>query len=143
MNIKFFLLLILAVLCSHKSVYAQIRYMDDITENVTVTENIVYGHNIGIFTSTPAIESLMLDVYEPANDSVSNRPIVILLHSGFFLPPIVNGQATGDKSDYSIVEMCNRFPKKGYVAVAVNYLLGWNSVSIDEDVKRYIYSSII
>jgi len=136
MNIKFLPVLVLSVLCNYSVVFAQIRYMDDITENVTVTENIVYGQNVGILTSTPLIESLMMDVYEPANDSVSNRPIVILLHSGFFLPPIVNGQATGDKSDYSIVEMCNRFAKKGYVAVAVNYRLGWNPVSSDEDIRK-------
>ena len=87
MNIKFLPVLVLSVLCNYSVVFAQIRYMDDITENVTVTENIVYGQNVGILTSTPLIESLMMDVYEPANDSVSNRPIVILLHSGFFLPP--------------------------------------------------------
>ncbi|MDG1848898.1 MAG: T9SS sorting signal type C domain-containing protein, partial [Flavobacteriales bacterium] len=57
-------------------------------------------------------------------------------HTGSFLPKIANGQPTGDKTDNAIVEACERFAKKGYVAVAINYRLGWNPVSTSEDVRR-------
>jgi hypothetical protein len=113
-----------------------VRYVDEVFDNVVVSSNVMYGSNIGIITQAPALEDLHMDIYEPAGDTETNRPVVIMLHTGSFLPAIVNGQATGDKSDNSIVEMCTRFAKKGYVAVAVNYRLGWNPVSPSEDVRR-------
>jgi len=118
------------------SIMGQTRYLDNITEDVQITTNIEYGTNIGIITQAPALESLQMDVYEPANDTVSSRPVVLMIHTGSFLPPVFNGQPTGDKSDNAIVEMCKRFAKKGYVAVALNHRLGWNPVSPSEDVRR-------
>ena len=115
---------------------AQTRYLDDIGTEVTVESNIVYGNNVGIITQVPALEGLYMDVYQLEGDTVNNKPVVIMLHTGSFLPAIVNGQATGDKSDNAIVEMCNRFAKKGYLAIALNYRLGWNPVSTSEDVRR-------
>jgi acetyl esterase/lipase len=118
------------------SIMGQTRYLDNITEDVQITTNIEYGTNIGIITQAPALESLKMDVYTPATDTVTNRPVVFMLHTGSFLPAIVNGQATGSKTDNAIVEMCMRFAKKGYVAVALDYRLGWNPVSTSEDVRR-------
>ena len=34
------------------------------------------------------------------------------------------------------MEQCKRFAQKGYVAVAINYRLGWNPISEDENVRR-------
>ena len=112
------------------------RYVDEIFSEVTVTSNVQYGANIGIITQAPALESLYMDVYSPTGDTETNRRVIIMLHTGSFLPAIVNGQATGDKSDNAIVEACKLYAKKGYVAVAVNYRLGWNPVSESEDVRR-------
>jgi dienelactone hydrolase len=118
------------------SISAQTRYLDDIGETVSVSSDIVYGSNIGIITQAPVQEDLKMDVYTLDGDTVTDRPVVIMLHTGTFLPAIVNGQATGDKTDNAIVEMCKRFARKGYVAVALNYRLGWNPVSPSEDVRR-------
>ena len=94
-------------------------------------------HNIGIISQTPALEELKMDLYQLAgDDTTTNKPVVIMLHTGSFLPAIANGQPTGDKTDNAIVEMCKRFAKKGYLAVALNYRLGWNPVSTSEDVRR-------
>lgn len=112
------------------------RYLDEIFSEFNVTSNVIYGENIGIITKEPKSEELMMDVYEPKGDSVSNRPVVLMLHTGSFLPKIYNGQPTGDKTDNAIVEACERFAKKGYVAVAINYRLGWNPESPSEDVRR-------
>jgi len=112
-----------------------VRYIDQVFANVTVTSNVVYGANIGIITQSAAMENLVMDIYEPTGDDVTDRPVVVLLHSGNFLPAIVNGQATGDKSDNNLVELCTRFAKKGYVAVSANYRLGWNPHSTDPDVR--------
>ena len=115
---------------------AQTRYLDDVGTEVSVTPNINYGNNVGIITQTPALEALYMDAYQLEGDTTSNKPVVIMLHTGSFLPGIVNGQATGDKSDNAIAEMCERFAKKGYLAIALNYRLGWNPVSASEDVRR-------
>ena len=116
---------------------AQTRYLDDVGDQIVVTSNVVYGSNIGIISQTPTLEELKMDLYQLAgDDTTTNKPVVIMLHTGSFLPAIVNGQPTGDKTDNAIVEMCERFAKKGYLAVALNYRLGWNPVSTSEDVRR-------
>jgi hypothetical protein len=116
---------------------AQTRYLDDVGDQIVVTSNIVYGSNIGIISQTPTLEELKMDLYQLAgDDTTTNKPVVIMLHTGSFLPAIANGQPTGDKTDNAIVEMCKRFAKKGYLAVALNYRLGWNPVSTSEDVRR-------
>ena len=112
------------------------RYVDEVFSEVSVESNVVYGANIGIITQAPALEDLTMDIYSPDGDDVTDRPVVVLLHTGTFLPAIVNGQATGDKSDNNIVELCTRLAKKGYVAVAANYRLGWNPISTDPEVRR-------
>ena len=122
--------------CDYPSASEGVRYVDEIFSEVTITSNVQYGENIGIITQAPALESLYMDVYTPTGDTETNRPVVVMLHTGSFLPAIVNGQATGDKSDNAIVEACKLYAKKGYVAVAVNYRLGWNPVSTSEDVRR-------
>lgn len=75
-------------------------------------------------------EDLKMDVYQPAGDVLAARPLVIVLHTGSFLPRIGNKQPTGDKKDSAIVEMCTKFAKRGYVAVAANYRLGWNPTAL-------------
>ena len=118
------------------SISAQTRYLDDIGETISVTSDVVYGTNIGIITQAPVQEELKMDIYSLDGDMTTDKPVVIMLHTGNFLPAIVNGQPTGDKSDNAIVEMCKRFAKKGYVAIALNYRLGWNPISTSEDVRR-------
>ena len=114
---------------------AQDRYLDEVFTEVKVTSDVTYGSNIGIITQAPAMEDLKLDVYEPVGDDVTDRPVVLLLHTGTFLPAIANGQATGDKTDNTLVELCTRLAKKGYVAVSANYRLGWNPLSSDPEVR--------
>ena len=123
-------------LCFSLSANAQTRYVDEITQDVSVTPNVLYGTNIGIITQAPAQEDLYMDVYQPTGDTATNRPVVIVLHTGSFLPAIINGQPTGSKTDNAVVAMCEGFAKKGYVAIAPNYRLGWNPVSPSEDVRR-------
>ena len=118
---------------------AQTRYLDDVFSSVTVTSNIDYATNISILPMLqglpPGPATLKCDIYEPTGDSVINRPVIILIHTGTFLPPIANGQPTGSKTDLSIVEQCSRWAKKGYVAVAMENRLGWNPTSTDQDVR--------
>lgn len=111
------------------------RYLTPVFSSVTVSSNVVYGSNYSVLTGTPTLSSLKMDVYEPTGDVAASRPLIVLLHTGSFLPAVANGQATGSKTDSAIVEMCQRFAKRGYVAVAADYRLGWNPGSIDQDVR--------
>ena len=118
---------------------AQTRYLDDMFDSVVVNSDIQYGTNITILPLLqglpPAAAALLCDIYEPANDSMTDRPVIIVMGTGSFLPAVLNGQATGSKSDLSVVENCTRWAKKGYVAVAMDYRQGWNPTSTSQQVR--------
>ncbi|MDA9228253.1 T9SS type A sorting domain-containing protein [Flavobacteriales bacterium] len=118
---------------------AQTRYIDNIFDSVTVTSDVVYGQNVTILPmlqqQPPAVAPLLCDIYEPKNDTLTDRPVIILMHTGSFLPAVLNGQATGSKNDNSVVENCMRWAKKGYVAVAMSYRQGWNPTSPSQTVR--------
>jgi len=78
------------------------------------TENVEYGSNT-LFSG--AEQSLMMDVYEPANDSETNRPLVIFAHGGFFI--------AGDKDGTEVKPACIDLAKMGYVTASINYRLGF------------------
>lgn len=80
---------------------------------------------------------IKMDIYTPpADDEESNRPVILYLHTGNFLPGIINGGPTGSKQDSVLVNMCKRWAQAGYVVAAVDYRLGWNPISSDPDVRR-------
>ncbi len=121
------------------SVSAQTRYLDDVFSSVTITSDIDYATNISVLpllqSQPPGPATLKCDIYEPTGDNVVNRPVIVLIHTGTFLPAILNGQPTGTKIDLSIVEQCTRWAKKGYVVVSMDNRLGWNPTSSDQDVR--------
>ena len=129
----------IALLSLGLTVSAQTRYLNDVFSAVTITADVTYATNISIFPMlqglAPGPQDIKCDIYEPTGDSLTNRPVIILLHTGSYLPPLLNGKPTGSKSDSSIVEQCTRWAKKGYVAVAMNYRLGWNPTSTDQNVR--------
>jgi hypothetical protein len=79
---------------------------------------------------------LRMDVYTPAGDTETNRPVILYLHTGNFLPPIINGGITGSRADSVVVNLCKKWAKSGYTVAAVSYRLGWNPISTDPDVRR-------
>lgn len=126
-------LLVSALISSSLLVQAQ-RYVTEIFPAAGKTANVIYGQNITVLNALfvpgapPALENLVMDVYTPAGatDPLTQRPLVILMHTGSFLPPVINGSPTGSKGDSTIVAMCTQFAKRGYVAAAMSYRLGWN-----------------
>ncbi len=110
--------------------FAQVdRYLKPVFDDVKVTPNVVYGQNTTLlFTATqgPVKQPLLMDVYEPMADPNTSRPLVILMHTGNFLPRIVNGSIQGTRQDSSAVEISTRLAKMGYVVASIDYRLGWN-----------------
>ena len=112
---------------------AQTRYLDEVFSDVTVTSDIQYGTNITVITALqglpPAPQPLVLDLYEPTGDTETSRPLLMMFHTGNFLPPYLNGGTQGTKTDSAIVEICTRYAKMGYVVASVDYRLGWNPLA--------------
>ncbi|MBK7963971.1 MAG: hypothetical protein IPK10_00725 [Bacteroidetes bacterium] len=104
------------------------RYVSEIFPDAAITSNIQYATNMQVLTGTPTLVPLRMDVYTPSGavDPLAQRPLIIIMHTGSFLPPVINGQPTGSKTDSTLVAMCSQFAKRGYVAAAMSYRLGWN-----------------
>jgi hypothetical protein len=114
---------------------AQTRYVDEIFTEVAVESDIVYANNVTVITGMPVPVDIQLDVYTPVGDTETNRPLIKVFHTGNFLPPLINGQINGDKTDPYVVDMIERLVRRGYVVASVNYRLGWNPISPDQDVR--------
>ncbi|MDX1943149.1 MAG: T9SS type A sorting domain-containing protein [Saprospiraceae bacterium] len=128
---KFNILLLL--LCSVWFLNAQNRrYIDKVFDNVTLTTNVTYGVNATVLAVSQVGQAipqpLLMDIYQPTGDTATQRPVVLVFHTGNFLPSGINGSANGKKEDSTVVEVCNRLAKMGYVAASVDYRLGWNPV---------------
>jgi hypothetical protein len=111
------------------------RYLADVFPDVTVTPGVIYSYNISVLSGQPAMDTLRMDVYRPANDTSSKRPLLIYLHTGSFLPPIVNGSPTGSNRDSAIVAACKRFAARGFVVAAPRYRVGWNPQGADQPTR--------
>ena len=128
----YFLFFVLGAMTS--VVFAQNRYSDP-SFAVKITSNVTYGTNIGIITGAPAAEALLMNVYEPIGDTKTDRPVVLIAHTGSFLPPLYNGQATGSRSDSTVVYTAKYLASRGYVVMAYTYRFGWLPTSTDQNAR--------
>ena len=113
---------------------AQDRYLDA-EFAVNVATNVTYGNNISILTGAPAAQDLVMDVYTPAGDTETARPLMLVAHTGSFLPPLFNGGITGAKSDSTTVNICKQLASRGYVVAAFTYRAGWLPTATDQDTR--------
>jgi Secretion system C-terminal sorting domain len=120
---------------------AQVRYLDEVFTDVKVTPDQTYGINATILLLGPlgqaVPQSLQVDIYEPEGDTETSRPLVIMFHTGNFLPPQVNGGCTGTNKDADLVEMAKRLARRGFVAACATYRLGWDPINSNPDVRVY------
>ncbi len=85
-------------------------------------------YDLGDESTTVKVRDLQMDVYEPdpAVDDVEDRPVILYLHTGNFLPPPTNGSPTGTRIDSLAITTCREYAKRGFVAISMEYRLGWN-----------------
>ena len=83
-----------------------IRYGYQIFDKTTKT-------TVRYATSTPEKKDLFMDIYQPVNDQVSKRPLIIFAHGGSFI--------FGDKSDME--SFCTFWAQRGFVTASVQYRL--------------------
>jgi acetyl esterase/lipase len=133
METKLPLILVVGTLSLAPPLKAQERYLDEVFTNVKVTSNVIYSVNASVLTfnllGNAVPIALECDIYQPESDSETSRPLIIMLHSGGFLPPLVNGGCRGSKTDASTVEMARRLARRGFVVASANYRLGWNPIT--------------
>ena len=114
------LLLLTFPFSSHSLIGQSERYCKAVFDEITLTKDIVYGHADrydwwGSFEPEP----LTLNLFEPKEDTVAKRPLVLMVHGGVFL--IGHPKAKKD-----IIAWCDSLAHQGYVAGAVGYRLGFN-----------------
>ena len=100
------------------------------------TADVAYGANIGILTGAPTVDTLLMDVYTPVGDTETDRPVILIAHTGSFLPQIINGQATGSRLDSTVTRTAGALASMGYVVAAYTYRQGWLPTAPEEDVRR-------
>lgn len=135
-----------------------IRYLEPISEDtVQVHKDIFYSRDAGFYSSNPVgdipiseietyIDSalskykiatedidLYMDIYSLENDTLSRRPLVILLHGGAFL--------FGDKGGTFMRHLALHYATRGYVVASVNYRLGCSMMGV-HTIRRMIFRAI-
>ncbi|UYZ62765.1 alpha/beta hydrolase [Hymenobacter weizhouensis] len=88
------------------------RYHRPVFRQVQVRRNVEFAR---VTTLLGLPQTLYLDVYEPAGDTVRRRPVVVLAHEGGFL--------TGTRDDAVMTDLCTRLARLGYVAATIDYRL--------------------
>lgn len=121
------------------------RYVDEVFTDFTVDANIVYGTNLSVIgasqgvpyipTGTNGVAALEFDLYQPDGDTETERPLVIVLHTGTFAPIIYNGNPTGMRQDLATTAICQSYAKRGYVVANLEYRLGWNPAAATQAEK--------
>ena len=112
---SFFALLTLLALAHTAS--AQIdttrgRYHRPLFPNVTVASGVNYG---SATTSAGTVQQLLMDVYQPAGDTMQQRPLIIFAHQGGFV--------SGSRTEAYMAAICTRFARLGYVTASIDYRL--------------------
>ena len=87
------------------------RYVDSVFSQVAVTKDVRYATAPDLVTSAPV--DLRFDAFQPADDSLTNRPVVIWVHGGGF--------RVGTKAATATV--ASEYAQRGYVTLSIDYRL--------------------
>ena len=104
---------------------------------VTVKRDVPYATVQGYYSHTPVGDrkaitkqlfhsgnlktiTLDMDIYLPEGDEQKDRPLLLMMHGGSFF--------IGNKEELGQAGWCRYFASLGYVAVSINYRLGYHPV---------------
>jgi PKD repeat protein len=128
--------ILLLQLISTVSLFAQnpcqsLRYKEPVFSDTVVTKDLKFAtaDPYGVADN----QDLLLDIYEPAGDTISKRPVIVYMYGGAFL--------IGLKEQPPIPYYAQYFTSLGYVFVAFNYRLGFN-VTLPGSPERAVYRSV-
>jgi len=92
----------------------------------------IYARRIPSLLVGPQTLDLKMDVYEPADDASSTRPLMVFIHGGAFF--------NGDKQDDPVAKWCQHYASLGYVVVSPNYRMGF--VPYRESIDKAGYRAV-
>ncbi len=96
-------------------------------ETHSVTYNVPYGQNL----SWDGTETeLVVDIYAPSGDMLTERPLVLLAHGGFFLE--------GSNDGLDVVSLSEDLAQMGYVVASMSYRLGVNIANLLEIQDEFV-----
>ena len=104
---------------------------------VAVEPDVPYGSAKGYWTHSPVGDgwatfkllfhrwflkplTLEMDIYRPDGDGTEKRPLLLMMHGGSFF--------IGNKEEPGQAGWCRHFASLGYVAVSINYRLGFHAL---------------
>lgn len=117
---------------------AQTRYVDKVFTDVNVEMDITYSTNIdplAISQGATGPTPQLMNVYQPEGDTVDLRPVVVVFHTGNFLPQYFNGGPYGARNDSAVVEITTCLVERGYVGIAATYRKGWQPTAAADSIR--------
>jgi len=96
------------------------RFLVEVFDSVEVSSGVQYGMNG---------RALLMDVYEPKGDTMSERPLLILAFGGSFV--------FGNRDDGYMVELGTTFAKMGYVVASIDYRVTTSLVTNPSNANFY------
>jgi len=107
------LLLLLAIFCVSLTATAQtgkcFRYKDIIFSNIRIDKDIPYKPN----AVKDEKKAYLFDLYQPLNDEVKSRPLIIWMHGGGF--------RFGSRKAAGARFWCTGFARRGYLCASIEY----------------------
>lgn len=96
------------------------RYLQPVFDKINIEKDLLYRE---IEDRKGNLLSLKMDIYQPSEDSLEKRPLLVLIHGGGF--------RGGSKEAMKL--RCEAFARFGYVTASINYRLSANHVTVFED----------
>lgn len=115
------LALLLTVAALHSVTAQDYRYVNTVFPSSVKNTGVVYGtapflNALYIDESNTTVQNLVMDIYQPVNDTLPKRPVIIFAHPGGFI--------TGNRTVDDMQAFCDTFARKGYVTATIDYRQG-------------------
>ena len=101
------------------------RYLDPLPNPIVTTLNVAYGKSKN---DKGRLQTHTLDIYQPGNDPLQARPVIVLIHGGGF--------RSGNKND--MASYAKLYAQYGYVAVSINYRLATKKIIFSPDDANFV-----
>jgi hypothetical protein len=89
------------------------RFDQEVFSSINTYTGVLFGSNLDAYGTNT---NLVMNVYEPAGDTMAARPLIIWAHGGSFI--------SGTENDADVVSLSEHFAKRGYVCASISYRLG-------------------